>query len=829
MKCLPARPEALKLLMDGSAAFADVEEHGMKIDVKYLDRAIEWTGKRIKELEADLRRDPIYTTWRKHYGESADLSKRDQLGHVVFDLLDYPCHSRGKPRRPGEVGKPKTDEEAFEHVDLPFVKNWTDHEKLKRCRTTDLIGTRRETDSDGFLHPFFHLHLATTYRSCVAKGTLIEVVRDVSKNEKGIPIEEVKVGDFVYCYDDSLKLTLKKVLWAGKTGNRKVVRVHWRARGKTGYLDVTPEHKIRLSCGRYEEAQNLTGDLRPAGVSRKKWKISTLAMGREEDFIYETGNPICLHDHRFIYKNLVGSLEESFVVHHKDNNHLNNLPSNLEKKSRSSHSKDHALAGDYWTSEDRRKGHESRSKNHSEGLWDLKGEKNGRFIKLGKSQILRILAESSGRCSKGIPYDFTAFKQKADAAGIDLKAVKDRYDKNGKYISLGRLKRAFNGKLRSVVDAFGCNYEKAERLLIQRGIQFEPRGVPRNEFGCKGKPNNHQITRIEYLEETVDVYDLEVEDCHNFIANEICVHNSSSDPNFQNKPNRDKRLAKLVRTAFIPRGPDYCLIEADFGAQEFKGAACFWKDPGMVAYASDPKFDIHKDMAAEIYLLNREQVSGATRGFAKNKFVFPTLYGSWWKSTGNDLWTFIERAHLATKDGVDLYTHLKSKGIKDKEAFLQHTKKVEEDFNKKFPTWSEEKTKWWDTYLKNGEFPLMTGFVCRGVYSYNNLMNTPIQGPSFHCLLWSVIQVNRYFKEHKMRSRVIGQIHDSIAIDAHKDELQDVLDVTRRVMEFDVRRHWDWIIVPLLVEVDVSFTNWFEKASWVETPGGDWAPKSLPA
>ena len=469
MKCLPARPEALKLLMDGSAAFADVEEHGMKIDVKYLDRAIEWTGKRIKELEADLRKDPIYTTWRKHYGEGADLSKRDQLGHVVFNLLDYPCLHRGKPRRPGEVGKPKTDEEAFEHVDLQFVKNWTDHEKLKRCRTTDLIGTRRETDSDGFLHPFFHLHLATTYRS------------------------------------------------------------------------------------------------------------------------------------------------------------------------------------------------------------------------------------------------------------------------------------------------------------------------------------------------------------------------SSSDPNFQNKPNRDKRLAKLVRTAFIPRGPDYCLIEADFGAQEFKGAACFWKDPGMVAYASDPKFDIHKDMAAEIYLLNREQVSGATRGFAKNKFVFPTLYGSWWKSTGNDLWTFIERAHLATKDGVDLYTHLKSKGIKDKEAFLQHIKKVEEDFNKKFPTWSEEKTKWWDTYLKNGEFPLMTGFVCRGVYSYNNLMNTPIQGPSFHCLLWSVIQINRYFKEHKMRSRVIGQIHDSIAIDAHKDELQDVLDVTRRVMEFDVRRHWDWIIVPLLVEVDVSFTNWFEKAPWVETPGGDWAPKSLPA
>jgi DNA polymerase I-like protein with 3'-5' exonuclease and polymerase domains len=77
-----------------------------------------------------------------------------------------------------------------------------------------------------------------------------------------------------------------------------------------------------------------------------------------------------------------------------------------------------------------------------------------------------------------------------------------------------------------------------------------------------------------------------------------------------------------------------------------------------------------------------------------------------------------------------------------------------------------------------------------------------------------------------MRSRVIGQIHDSIAIDAHKNELQDVLDATKRIMEFDVRRHWDWIITPLMVEVDVSFTNWFEKSPWVETPGGNWSSKA---
>jgi DNA polymerase I-like protein with 3'-5' exonuclease and polymerase domains len=116
MKTIPARPEAFKLLMEGSAAFADIEENGMKIDVPYLDRAIEWSGKRIRELEADLRSDEIYKVWRKHYGDGADLGKRQQLGHVIFDLLKYPCKSFNK------AGKPKTDEEAFEDIDLPFVK-----------------------------------------------------------------------------------------------------------------------------------------------------------------------------------------------------------------------------------------------------------------------------------------------------------------------------------------------------------------------------------------------------------------------------------------------------------------------------------------------------------------------------------------------------------------------------------------------------------------------------------------------------------------------------------------------------------------------------------
>ena len=44
-----------------------------------------------------------------------------------------------------------------------------------------------------------------------------------------------------------------------------------------------------------------------------------------------------------------------------------------------------------------------------------------------------------------------------------------------------------------------------------------------------------------------DVYDIEVEDCHNFIANEICVHNSSESPNLQNIPSKLHDIRHMFR------------------------------------------------------------------------------------------------------------------------------------------------------------------------------------------------------------------------------------------------------------------------------------------
>ena len=64
-----------------------------------------------------------------------------------------------------------------------------------------------------------------------------------------------------------------------------------------------------------------------------------------------------------------------------------------------------------------------------------------------------------------------------------------------------------------------------------------------------------------------------------------------------------------------------------------------------------------------------------------------------------------------------------------------------------------------------------------------------------------------------MRSYLVGQIHDSIVGDIHKHEKKDYLDIVKHVIYEEIRKHWDWIIVPLRVEVGLCPVggNWYEK------------------
>ncbi len=315
----------------------------------------------------------------------------------------------------------------------------------------------------------------------------------------------------------------------------------------------------------------------------------------------------------------------------------------------------------------------------------------------------------------------------------------------------------------------------------------------------------------------------------NFSLNGVVTFRSaSSDPNFQNMPVRNALLSKAVRGAIIARRGRH-LVEIDYGGIEVKVACCYHQDPTMVTYLNDKTKDMHRDAAMECYLLPKNEVTKHIRYAAKNRFVFPQFYGSWWLECAAHLWHMIDTLELKTTSGVPLRQHLKEHGItklgtQNREnphptrgSFEEHIQRVERRFwEKRFQVYAKWKKDWYNKYLEKGWFPTKTGFICQGAMARNDVVNYPIQGAAFHCLLWSLIELNKELRRSKMKSLLIGQIHDSIIGDVPDEEVDDFTAMTREIMIDRLMKAWKWITVPLEIEMEMSPVggSWFEKEGY---------------
>lgn len=281
---------------------------------------------------------------------------------------------------------------------------------------------------------------------------------------------------------------------------------------------------------------------------------------------------------------------------------------------------------------------------------------------------------------------------------------------------------------------------------------------------------------------------------------------SSSEPNFQNMPIRDPQMGKIIRRGFIPR-EGFMIGGLDYSGIELSIAACNSRDQALI----DNFTTIHLDQASKCFMLDKNMVTKDVRYVGKNGFVFPELYGSWWERIASNMMSEIKNMKLQRKDGLGLKEHLKEQGLGNIRAFQNHIKKVEAEFWKTYKVHYNWREKWINDYYKNGYIEMLTGFRCSGILSKNQLLNYANQGPAFHCLLWSIIKMNKWLKKYKMKSKIIGQIHDDMVLDICLKESQDVLAKAKQIMTIDIKKAWSWIITPLQVEGEFSDVNWYEK------------------
>ncbi len=310
------------------------------------------------------------------------------------------------------------------------------------------------------------------------------------------------------------------------------------------------------------------------------------------------------------------------------------------------------------------------------------------------------------------------------------------------------------------------------------------------------------------------------------LSSVISYRSSSSNPNFQNIPKRDKEIMKIIRSGIKPR-PGCHLVEMDFSKLEVSIAACYHKDPKMMEYLTSDHNDMHGDLAQQIFFVSDENWDkhdsncSLLRAAAKNGFIFPQFYGDWYKANAEGLrqWVKLGIGKYRKGQGVShpaggtVADQFIANGIKSHKDFEEHMRKIENDFwNNRFRVYGQWKKKFWQKYQKTGVINFHTGFQARGIMRHNSCINYPVQGAAFHCLLWTFIQTHKLIQKEGLQTQLIGQIHDAIVMDVPAGELDYILRKIKHIATVDLPNTWKWINVPLQIEAEVCPVD----ASWAE-------------
>lgn len=349
--------------------------------------------------------------------------------------------------------------------------------------------------------------------------------------------------DYIYGFDiENNEFNVFPILDVFKTkSNAEVIRLTFDDRTT---LVCTPDHPILLRTGEYKQAKDLT----------KYDSIRTLYMADKHGYLNNSHNGDYMH--KSVAKKYYGEQGLNMDVHHKDFDKQNNDPRNLEYLTHEDHASLHngmnrenglydnqdpyrlaklhneryesdenyrketltrldEAQREYWSSEENKKAQSERTRKHFEDNPDAVVKHRNLAKEQWKDEDLRKWRAEKTREQMADPemkrrkLESEVIKRKnnclkamkdMEVSGIEV--TKDNYEQFKKDNNLGR--KCY--KWETAIDKF----ETEENL--------------RSELATF----NHRVVKIEWLTEKEDVYDITVEEVHNFaLGNGVIVHNST--------------------------------------------------------------------------------------------------------------------------------------------------------------------------------------------------------------------------------------------------------------------------------------------------------------
>ena len=258
---------------------------------------------------------------------------------------------------------------------------------------------------------------------------------------------------------------------------------------------------------------------------------------------------------------------------------------------------------------------------------------------------------------------------------------------------------------------------------------------------------------------------------------------SSNNPNLQNIPVRTD-IGREIRRAFVPRGPEYTLMAADYSQIELRIIAHLSGDPAMV---NDFKLghDIHAATAAKVFHVPMDQVTKEQRSRAK-AVNFGIIYGM-------SAFGLAERMELSRSEAADII-----------KKYFEEYAGIKEYMNRSIALAKErgyaETIMGRRRYLR--DINAANGTVRN--FAERNAINAPIQGSSADMIKIAMVNIQREMEKLHLQSKMILQVHDELVFDARLDELDTLKALVNEKMVNAMP-----LSVPVIVEINTG-NNWLE-------------------
>jgi DNA polymerase-1 len=258
---------------------------------------------------------------------------------------------------------------------------------------------------------------------------------------------------------------------------------------------------------------------------------------------------------------------------------------------------------------------------------------------------------------------------------------------------------------------------------------------------------------------------------------------SSSEPNLQNIPIRTAE-GREIRRAFVARGDDWVLLDADYSQIELRILAHLSQDAALMQAFRDGA-DVHRATAARVMGIDPAHVTAEMRDRAK-VVNFGIVYGMGARGLAQSLGIEVAEARRFIDDYFRSYPGVK-RFIDDTVARARRDKAVSTLLGRmrRLP----------DIDSSN---PGLRAF------SERVAVNTPVQGTAADIIKLAMLSIHRELANANMESRMILQVHDELLFDVPTHELARAQELVRAAMENAMV-----LAVPLQVDMGTG-ANWLE-------------------